>query len=145
MALDPVQVLPLLNALNSKDGALIKQIYNNTIYIYNKPSVEDEELYTNETLKQRCLIDADWAISTFNLSNIDNGYQMGNNEITNIKIPILHILGDTDYMVPEVMLDHNVNATKEYSKVIRYDKCAHSPFIDKPIELRNDILDFLFS
>lgn len=142
MALDPVQVLPLLHVINTKDTETLKLIYNNGIYLYEKPSLEDQELYAVEALKQRCLIDADWAISTFNLSNDDNGYTKGNGLISEINIPVLHINGDKDYMVPDFMLEENVKALKN-STVIRYESCSHSPFVDKPEQITSDILAFI--
>lgn len=142
MAKDPINVLPLLNVLNTQNLEMMKAIYNMGIYTVGKPSEEDQELYALEALKQRNLIDADWAISSFNLSNIHNGYKNGNGKIKDLTNETLHILGDKDLMVPEFMLDQNVNAIKN-SKVIRYKDCSHSPFVDKPEQITSDILAFI--
>lgn len=142
MALDPVQVLPLLNIIKTQDVNMMNTIYNMGIYLYEKPEPEEAIILAKEALKTRSLIDADWAISSFNLSNTHNGYNMGNGKIKDLKIPTLHILGDKDYMVPEFMLEQNREAIID-SKVIRYQDCAHSPFVDKPDAITNDILAFI--
>ncbi|NLB84851.1 MAG: alpha/beta hydrolase [Acholeplasmataceae bacterium] len=142
MAKDPVQVLPLLKVIETQNIEMMKSIYNAGIYLVNKPTEEDQILYAEESLKQRCLVDADWAISTFNLSDKNNGYMQGNGQINNIINDTLHILGDRDLMVPEFMLEQNIEAIKN-STVIRYENCAHSPFVDKPEEITKDLLEFI--
>lgn len=142
MAKDPVNVLPLLNIIETQNVEMMNTIYNMTIYLVNKPEPEEAINYAKEALKERSLVDADWAITVFNLSDTHNGYQMGNGKIKDIKIPTLHILGDKDLMAPEYMMEQNVKAISN-SKVIRYQDCAHSPFVDKPDQITNDILAFI--
>ncbi len=142
LANDPVQVLPLLNAIKNKDSATMSYIYNLTVYSVNKPTEEDAKILTEEALKQRNLADVDWALAQLNLSDEPNAYQKGSGLINHIACPVLHMRGNQDLTVPAYMLDENVNALP-HSKVIHYDQCGHSPFIDVPDQIAKDILDFI--
>ncbi len=51
MANDPVQVLPLLKAQKDKNFDFVSYIFDVTIYTVNKPSVDDNKLWINESLK----------------------------------------------------------------------------------------------
>lgn len=143
MAEDPVQVKPLLIALEAKNFAFVKYIYDLTIYTYNKPSDEDNMLYLTDSLKQRNLVDVDWALANLNMGKDFNFYQMGQNTISLIKAPALHIWGSHDKTVPEFMILDNIKALEEQSTYVKFDQCGHSPLVDKPDELTKVILDFI--
>ncbi|MDT8336314.1 MAG: alpha/beta hydrolase, partial [Candidatus Izemoplasmatales bacterium] len=104
MANDPIQVKPLLDALKSQNFGIIKYIFDITIYTYSKPSDEDNLLYINDSLKQRNLVDVDFALASLNMGETHNLYSKGQNTIKNIKAPVLHIWGTNDKTVPEYMI-----------------------------------------
>jgi len=143
MAKDPVQVKPLLDALALKSFDTIKYIFDVTIYTYNKPTKEENEIYINDSLKQRNLVDVDWALASLNMGSDHNLYSQGDNSITKIKAPVLHIWGSHDKTVPEYMVLDNINALENQSTYIKYDECGHSPLVDKPDQLTKAILDFI--
>ncbi|MDD4070602.1 MAG: alpha/beta hydrolase [Candidatus Izemoplasmatales bacterium] len=143
MAKDPVQVKPLLDALALKSFDTIKYIFDVTIYTYNKPTKEENEIYINDSLKQRNLVDVDWALASLNMGSDHNLYSQGDNSITNIKAPVLHIWGSHDKTVPEYMVLDNINALENQSTYIKYDECGHSPLVDKPDQLTKAILEFI--
>ncbi|MDY0011237.1 MAG: alpha/beta hydrolase [Candidatus Izemoplasmatales bacterium] len=143
MAEDPVQVKPLLMALEAKNLPFIKYIYDLTIYTYNKPSDEDNMLYLTDSLKQRNLVDVDWALANLNMGKDFNFYQKGQNTISLIKAPVLHIWGSHDKTVPEFMILDNIKALEDQSTYVKFDQCGHSPLVDKPDELTKVILDFI--
>lgn len=142
MAKDPVQVKPILDALAAKNKDMIKAIFNMTIYTVNKPKEEDYDLYIEDSLKQRNLVDVDFALASLNLGNQSNLYSDGDNTIGNIEADTLHIWGTQDKTVPENMIKDNVEAIKN-STYIKFDECAHSPLVDKPEELAKAIIDFI--
>ncbi len=142
MAKDPVQVAPMLGIFNSKNKAAMDAIWKQVIYTVNKPSEEDNDLYLEETLKQRNLIDIDWALTTFNMSNFSNGVSLGDGTIQEVTCPVLSIWSDKDVTVLEYMIDETVEALPNAEKVILQDS-GHSPLVDKPDELTNKILEFL--
>ena len=142
LASDPVQVMPLLHALNQKDAQTLTYIYNLKVYTVNKPDEEMYKLFNEETFKQRNLVDVDWALANLNLSHDPNAYTKGSGLIDKINCDVLHIRGNDDRTVPEYMLNDNVKAISN-SKVIHYEKCGHSPFVDVPDQITKDILDFI--
>lgn len=142
MAKDPVQVAPMLPIFENKDMATIKTIWDAAIYTVNKPSKEDDELYLSETLKQRNLVDIDWGLTTFNMSNFTNGVTLGNATISLVTCPVLSIWSDSDITVLEYMVDETVEALKDARKVVLKNS-GHSPLVDCPDELHTEIIQFV--
>lgn len=143
LALDPVQVLPVLKAQEEKNFAFLSYIFELTIYTVNKPSVEDNRIWINESLKQRNLVDADWALANLNMSDQHNLYQPGDSSISKIEAPVLHLWGSKDVTVPAYMMQDNINALPKISASIVYENCGHSPLVDEPDKLTQDILNFI--
>jgi len=140
---DQVQVVPLLEAQKNKNFAMMSYIFDLTIYTVSKPSAEDNKLWIDESLKQKNLIDADWALANLNMSDIHNFYNAGTQNINKIKCPILHTWGNKDIVVPEYMVKENVKALEKNSTLIVYENCGHSPLVDVPDQLTKDILNFI--
>lgn len=142
MALDPVQVLPLLGTIASKNYDVLKHIFDLTIYTgKNKPTEKQSRHWINESLKQRNLVDADWALTTLNMSEDQGFYGKGTDTIKNIDAPTLHIWGTNDVTVPKYMLDENVAAIKNSTTII-YGGAGHSPFVDEA-NFIEDIFTFI--
>ncbi|MGI6787742.1 MAG: alpha/beta fold hydrolase [Acholeplasmataceae bacterium] len=144
MATDPVQVAPLLGIITTKNVDFMKQALS---ALAVKPLPDAElTLYASESVKQANLIDADWAISTLNMSHEDSHYSKGTDTIKNIKCPVLHLWGSKDiWLAPEYMTLDNYNAIRDNSKLIYYYDCGHMVFYDKSEESFNDIINFLNS
>lgn len=142
LAKDMVQVLPMKLAFENKDAATVKAVWEALIYTDNVPDAETYDLNINETMKQRNLVDLDYALTTFNMSNFSNGMNNGDGSITKVTQPVLSIYGDQDKVVLEYMIDETVEALKDVKKVILKDS-GHSPLTDQPDELAKHITDFL--
>ena len=67
-----------MKAQQDKNFDFVSYIFGVTIYTVNKPSEEDNKLWINESLKQRNLPDADWALANLNMSDQHNLYNAGN-------------------------------------------------------------------
>jgi pimeloyl-ACP methyl ester carboxylesterase len=143
LAKDPIQVKPLLDALENKNFGFMKYIYDLTIYTYSKPNDDDNNLYINESLKQRNLVDVDFALANLNMSKEHNLYHKGDGTIFNIKAPVLHFWGSHDKTVPEYMVLDNIKALENQSTYVKFNNCGHSPLVDKPDELTKAILQFV--
>jgi pimeloyl-ACP methyl ester carboxylesterase len=143
MAEDPLQVKPVLDALAAKNAALMSWIYDVTIYTGKKPEPDDNFRWIAETLKMRCLLDADWALANLNMSDEPNYYGPGTSRIHNIRAKVLHLWGFLDKTVPEYMLLDNATALKGQSSVVRWDQCGHSPLVDRIEDLTETMLDFI--
>lgn len=142
LALDSVQVAPILNIFATNNVVSMTGIWNNVIYTVNKPDTKDNDIYMSETMKERCLVDLDWALATFNMSDKFSAYSKGDNSIKNITCPVALTMADKDFTVPDWMVMENVNAI-EGCKLLPYKNCGHSPLVDCPDKLAQDIKEFL--
>jgi 2-hydroxy-6-oxonona-2,4-dienedioate hydrolase len=143
MAQDPVQVLPALNAFTNQDAAFMSWLWDVAIYTHGKPTADDNALYIEETLKQRNLVDIDWALAVINMSKDASAYSAGKGTIGRVQSPVLHIWSKKDAVVPEYMLNENFEALQKLSTKIIYEDSGHSPLIDCPDRLAEDIVWFL--
>lgn len=142
MALDPVQVLPAQHAMEKGDLDFMRQVWQAAIYNVKLPDEEALALNLSETLKQRNLIDVDWALMTFNMSHESNGVVEGSGLIDELIAPILNIWSRQDYVIPEVMFKQNQTLLPNAEHLI-YDDGSHSPITDFPERLAHDILTFI--
>ena len=142
IANDPVQVKPVIDILETSNAAAMTNIWNAVIYTVNKPTTEDNDIYMSETLKERCLVDLDWALATFNMSDTNTAYTPGDGSIKSIACPVALTMADKDVTVPDWMVMENVNAIKG-GKLLVYTNCGHSPVVDCPDKLAEDIKQFL--
>lgn len=142
LAQDMVQVLPMKLAFENKDSTTVRSVWEAVIYTEKIPDPQTYTLNINETMKQQNLVDVDYALTTFNMSNFSNGMNSGDGSITKVTQPVLSIWGDQDKVVLEYMIDETVEALKDAEKVVMSNS-GHSPLTDKPDELAKLIHDFL--
>lgn len=142
MANDPIQVLPAIKCFEKGDFATMTAIWDATIYTVNKPTKEENELWMSETLKQRNLVDLDWALATFNMSDEFTPYTKGDGTIHNIKCPVALTTADKDIVVPSYMVMDNYNALGDRATLVPYVNCGHSPMVDCPDKLAQDVVEF---
>lgn len=142
MATDPIQVLPLLTVINSQNSSAMAQALS---ALALKPvSAEELNIMALESIKQRNLIDADWAISNINMGDEKSHYHAGDKSIHNIKCPVLHLWGSKDiWLAPEYMTLDNYNALRDVSKLIYYPNCGHMIFQDQEVQFTKDVINFL--
>lgn len=142
MAADPMQVAPMLRVFESGDGAMMASVWDATIYTVNKPTREQSDLWIAETLKQRNLVDLDWALATLNMSEEYTPYGPGDGTIKNITCPVALTMGEKDIVVPAYMVMDNYNALGSLATLLPYENCGHSPMVDCPDRLAQDVVSF---
>ena len=142
MATDPVQVAPVLSIFEKGDAPMMTAIWDATIYTVNKPTKEQNELWMSETLKQRNLVDLDWALANLNMSDEYTPYGLGDGSIKNIVCPVALTMGEKDVVVPDWMVLDNYNILGEKAILLPYPNCGHSPMVDCPDKLAEDVCDF---
>lgn len=98
--MDPVQVIPVLEAYASGNSDLIKLIWDSSIYNINKPDEYDYDQFIGAVMKQKNLVDVDVALTRFNMTHEHNGVIEGNGRIDNVTAPIIIIHGEKDMIVP---------------------------------------------
>jgi len=113
------------------------------IYTHLKPTLEQSTLYIEETLKQRCLVSADYALMTLNMSDEVLFYGKGTGRINQIKANVLNVWGSKDITVPRMMFDENQKVFGSLATPIELEQCGHSPFVDQPDALTKAILEFI--
>ena len=142
MAEDPMQVGPVVAIFEKGDGALMASIWDATIYTVNKPTREQSDLWIAETMKQRNIVDLDWALATLNMSDEYTPYGKGDGTIKNIKCPVALTMGEKDMVVPDYMVLDNYNALGALATLLPYENCGHSPMVDCPDRLASDVVEF---
>ena len=142
MAKDPIQVAPAIACFEKGDFATMTAIWDATIYTVNKPTREQNELWMAETLKQRNLVDLDWALANLNMSDEYTVYGNGDGTIHDIKCPIAFTMAENDIVVPEYMVMDNYNALSHLAILLPYPNCGHSPMVDCPDKLAEDVIGF---
>jgi pimeloyl-ACP methyl ester carboxylesterase len=142
MVADPMQVAPMVTIFEKGDGAMMAAIWDATIYTVNKPTREQSDLWIEETMKQRNLVDLDWALATLNMSDEYTPYGPGDGSIKNIKCPVALTMGEKDVVVPDYMVLDNYNALGSLATLLPYENCGHSPMVDCPDRLAKDVVEF---
>ncbi len=142
LATDPLSVAPMIPVFEKKDAAMMTVVWDATIYTVNKPTREQNDLWMSETLKQRNLVDLDWALATMNMSDEFTPYGPGDGSIRNITCPVALTMGEKDIVVPSYMVMDNVNALGDLATLLPYENCGHSPMVDCPDRLAQDVLNF---
>lgn len=100
IAADPIQVAPALRAYEANDREYFRYLWNLVIYHKNQPPAEDYELYLDAILKQRNLVDVDYSLVHFNVTDSPNGVEPGSARGRKITCPITLIHGEEDMVVP---------------------------------------------
>ena len=142
MAADPLQVAPMIPVFEKKDAAVMTAVWDATIYTVNKPTREQNELWMAETLKQRNLVDLDWALATLNMSDEYTPYGPGDGSIHCVACPVALTTGEKDIVVPSYMVMDNFNALGDLATLLPYENCGHSPMVDCPDRLAADVMAF---
>lgn len=142
MATDPMQVGPVLSIFAKGDSAMMSSIWDATIYTVNKPTKEQSDLWMSETMKQRNLVDLDWALATLNMSDEFTPYGKGDGSIHNIMCPVALTMAEKDVVVPDYMVLDNYHALGGLATLLPYENCGHSPMVDCPDRLAKDVVDF---
>ncbi|WIV12770.1 alpha/beta hydrolase [Proteiniborus sp. MB09-C3] len=140
---DPVQVVPILNAYRDRNKAFLKAVWDSSIYVSAKPTEERYEEYLEAMLTQRNLVDIDYSLVHFNISDEHNGVVEGSGEVHKIKAPTLVIQGKNDLIVPMSMGIGIADGIGENVKLELLDGGGHSPITDDLDRFMNLILTFM--
>lgn len=112
IAQDMVQVVPILMAYQNKDKPLIKMIWNMLIYNLKQPDEVTYDLHCEEMFKQRNLVDIDYSLMVFNMTNTHSGFAPGTGRADLIQCPVHIWHGEKDLVVPVAY----AHAMKEFFK-----------------------------
>jgi len=130
IANDPVQVLPILKAYEEKNRDFIRFILDNSLYSKVKPPTDDYELYIDAILQQRCLIDTNYSLLTFNMTNAPSSSASGSNRLELIKCPIVMLQGSDDPVVPLAWAQESHVAMGDKASFTLLEGLGHSAITD---------------
>ncbi|WP_084389046.1 alpha/beta fold hydrolase [Fusibacter sp. 3D3] len=141
IASDPVQVAPVLEALSKGDSAFYRALWDAAIYTgAKKPDVEDYVRYITEMLLQRNLVDIDYALSRFNITDLENAYGKGTGDVKKIKCPVIVVQGEKDIVVPMAMAEE-ILAQLKCEKTLKVLKnSGHNPMVDQLDKVKSIII-----
>jgi len=129
IAADPVQVAPVLAAYEAEDREALREIWNALIYTDERPDEERYERYLDDILTQRNLVDVNYALAQFNVSDRENEYGPGSGRAADADVPTLVLRGDRDLVIDEAMVEETV-ADLPDARLVELEDCGHSPFVD---------------
>lgn len=142
LAEDPVSVAPVLAALEADDAATMKEIWRQAIFVNETPGEERFDAYIDATLKQRNLLDVDYALVHFNISHEDNGVEPGTGEVDRIDAPTLVLRGEDDLVVTREMAERVTEEIAD-ARFVPLAGCGHAPTIDDVDGLLAEVEPFL--
>lgn len=140
---DPMQVVPILNAYRDRNKVLLRAVWDSAIYLFGKPTEERYEEYLDAMLTQRNLVDIDYSLVHFNISDEHNGVVEGSGEVHKIKAPTLVIQGRNDLVVPMDMGIGIAEGMGENARLELLDNGGHAPMTDDLDRFMNLILSFM--
>ncbi len=129
IAADPVQVAPVLAAYASGNRDMLRAIWNAAIYNMNQPSPEDYELYLDAIFKQRNLVDIDYSLMTFNMTDSATLFSPGSGRLSKIECPVVLLHGEKDLVVPLAWARMAMGQI-EGSRMITFSDAGHSVLTD---------------
>lgn len=143
MAADPIQVAPVVAALEAGNSAFLKMLWDQLIYVVNQPPEDEYRETLAATMQQRNLVDVDWALTSFNIGSTHNGVAEGSGLVDKITCPVLSFWGDKDLVVTRGMVEETAEAIGENLRLVILENCGHSPIVDVPDTLAAEIKAFL--
>ena len=129
IAADPVQVAPVLAAYASGNRDMLRAIWNAAIYNMNQPPAEDYELYLDAIFKQRNLVDIDYSLMTFNMTDAATLFSPGSGRLSKIGCPVVLLHGEKDLVVP-LSWARMALGQIEGSRLITFPNAGHSVLTD---------------
>lgn len=126
VAKDPVQVAPIVAMYANGDKNSLKNVWNGAIYTSIQPDEEEYDQYLDAMLKQRNIVDVDYALTRFNYSDKHNGVVMGEDRGKLVTQPILIIHGRNDLVVPVGEAEKWKDYYGDQAELVIFESGGHS-------------------
>lgn len=128
---------------HTKNKQALMNVWNQLIYIDNKPDKEKFNEYIDDMLTQRNLAEVYHALNTFNISAKHNGMFAGTDEAKFINVSVLNLYGENDSVVTKRMTDEITTDLQHCVETVELKNCGHSPIIDDLPQLKQVVEEFL--
>ena len=140
---DAGKTLAMQGLYDTENREGLKAVWNALIYTHNQPDNDKYDEYVDDMLTQRNLADVYHSLNTFNISDKNNGLSEGTNQAKDLRVPILILRGDRDYVVTEQMTKEIVEDLGDNATYIPLEDAGHSPLVDDLPKLKELIETFL--
>jgi len=132
IAADAVQVVPALTAYANNDRETMRAIWNAVIYNLNQPPADDYEDYLTAIMKQRNLVDVDYSLLMFNMTDAPTGSAPGSGRLARVACPVVVMHGEQDMVVPLDWGKQTVALLGDRARLVTFPASGHSPITDEP-------------
>ncbi|MDR0849766.1 MAG: alpha/beta hydrolase [Propionibacteriaceae bacterium] len=134
IAIDPVQVVPALTAYATGNREIMRAIWNAVIYNLHVPPADDYEKYLDAIMAQRNLVDVDYALLTFNMTDQPTGSAPGSGRLGLVTSPVTILHGVQDLVVPLAWGESSLSLLGDRATMVTFADSGHSPITDVPEE-----------
>ncbi|MGZ9585361.1 intracellular short-chain-length polyhydroxyalkanoate depolymerase [Paenibacillus marinisediminis] len=135
------QMVEAANVQRNKE--FMRSLYNSVIYDKNQPDETRYEMYLDDILTQRNLMDIYTALNAFNISHGHYGASEGTGMVDRIVAPTLVLRGDRDWVISKEMYKETLEDFNGRAEGITLTDCGHSPLIDDSAQLLKAVESFL--
>lgn len=138
----PVYVAPIDKLIHFGNYEQISGVLQN-LYCKHQPLKEEMDLFVEALQQQRNLVDAKFALLSYNITDQHNGVFAGSSHIKNIKCPVLMLHGDRDSVIPIEESCKTKKIFQEQAKFIEFEGCGHGVHIDEPEKWLYEVREFI--
>lgn len=141
--MDPLRAQPIEAAYRNRDKEFLRNLWDTMIYFHKKPDDKQYDIYLEEIMTQRNLVDVYHALNVFNISDRHSGLVQGTGAVHKITMPVLLIQGKNDLLVTEAMAHEIMEDIGENVRLVLLEQCGHSPQVDQLDRLVEVVENFL--
>ncbi len=135
-------VKPIEKIREKKQRKILQMVFNRTLYSNKKPNKARYVKYEKAFFQQRNLVDVNYALAHFNLTDTSNGVVDGTNEVSKIEVPVLIMHGKLDKIVPYSVAEETSEKLKN-AEFKSFEEGSHALFVDETKTVCTTIFDFL--
>ncbi len=138
---DPQIMIPITNAIQSKDINFLHWVWEKTIFNLHSPVADDFDAYMNEIIKERCFVDISVALCQFNITDEDDLVK-GSGRIKNIACPVTWIHGKNDIVVEYAVGEDSIRYF-DNGILFSIEDAGHACFMDQPNIFNSKLIEII--
>lgn len=133
----------MIKSINQKTRWLINKLLDYTLFNITKPSESLADEFIDIVFKQKNLIDVNYALIHFNISNEHSGVEPGTGEVDKIVAPTLILQGDKDVVISVDVAKEIQAGIGNNANLVILEGCSHFPLIDNIDLVTKEYIDFI--
>jgi len=120
----------LEKAHRNGERQVLRMVCDATLYDRKQPDKEEYEQYIDAICKQRCLLDINYALITFNMAHDPSPAATGSGRVDLVKCPVTVIHAEYDKLIPLAWNQSVKDLLGDRAKLVILDGLGHSPLTD---------------